>query len=376
MRASLKALAVFTLSLGLFACSSGSTLPPATVIPESSTPLVGDVALRYADPSALPLDIAISVFDQGLQEQQQGERVFPTVRKAESILIPVTLSSVLEESGAWGAVRVVHTPDVYLPLVLDGTILRADGASLELAVTLRAVDGRTLFEKRYRDAATAQDYPVKPGGEPFADLYRAISNDLQRVVEVMDAAQRGTLARLALMRFAADLSPASFARFVERSESGSYTLRSFPADDDPMLERLARLRRQDDLFIDTVDEQYADLGQEVAESYALWREYSFELQRFGDDYKASAADRKSSARRGSYANMQQVYASFRKVKIQEEDLRELVRGFSGESLETVLEVDDGVFRLSGSVQDRYAEWRKIVTRIYELETGDVEPPPR
>jgi hypothetical protein len=67
--------------------------------------------------------------------------------------------------------------------------------------------------------------------------------------------------------------------------------------------------------------------------------------------------------------MQQSYASFRKVKIQEEDFGALVKGFAGESLETVLEVDDGVVRLSGSVEERYREWRGILARIYDLETG-------
>ncbi len=141
-----------------------------------------------------------------------------------------------------------------------------------------------------------------------------------------------------------------------------------------MLLRLQRLRRQDELFIDTVDQQYKDLRDKVAESYALWREYSFELQRYGETYRNEAGDRKRTARRGSYAAMQQVYASFRKVKIQEEDLRNLVAGFTGESLETVLEVDDGVFRLSGSVEDRYREWRDILTRIDSLEKGGLGRP--
>ena len=69
--------------------------------------------------------------------------------------------------------------------------------------------------------------------------------------------------------------------------------------------------------------------------------------------------------------MSQVYASYRKVKIQEEDLRDLVQGFGGDALETVLEVDDGVFRLSGSVDDRYREWQSILARINSLETGDL-----
>ncbi|WOJ94316.1 hypothetical protein R0135_03930 [Congregibacter variabilis] len=364
---------VLILSLLLQACSNNRGVPEAPPEPEPRAPAVGQVQLKTAAASVWPLDVGIAVFDQGLDNRTQGARVFPTVRKAESLLIPVTLSSYLEDSGAWGAVRVVHSNEVFMPLILDGEILRADGAVLELQLRFRAADGSLLLERIYRDEATASDYPVKPGGEPFDDIYRAISNDLLEIAGALTQEQRLNLQRLSLMRFAATLSPASFERFVTTQADGGYSLASFPADGDPMLLRLARVRRQDDLFIDAVDEQYADLRGDVEDSYALWREYNYELQRFGDDYRTTASERKSTARRGTFAAMQQVYASYRKVKIQEEDLRELVKGFSGESLETVLEVDDGVFRLSGSVQDRYAQWRQILTRINALETGGQLP---
>ncbi|EED33136.1 conserved hypothetical protein [gamma proteobacterium NOR5-3] len=372
MRLSL--LGVVCMSMWLLqACSSNRGVPEAPPEPEPRAPAVGTVELQRAAPSSWPLDVGIAVFDQGLDNRNQGARVFPTVRKAESLLIPVTLSSFLEESGAWGAVRVVHSNEVFMPLIVDGEILRADGAVLELQLHFRAADGSLLLERIYRDEAQDSDYPVKPGEEPFEDIYKAISNDLLSITKSLNDERRRTLQRLTLMRFAAELSPATFDRFVTTGGDDRYALASFPADGDPMLQRLSRVRRQDDLFIDAVDEQYADLRGEVEDSYALWREYNYELQRFGDDYRTTAAERKSTARRGTYAAMQQVYASYRKVKIQEEDLRELVKGFSGESLETVLEVDDGVFRLSGSVQDRYAQWRQILTRINALETGGQLP---
>lgn len=363
-------------ALLLSGCSSNRGVPEAPPEPEPLAPPVGVVKLQTGAAPAWPLDIGIAVFDQGLDNRVQGTRVFPTVRKAESLLIPVNLSSFLEQSGAWGVVRVVHSNDVYMPLLIDGEILRADGAVLELQLHVQAADGRMLLEKIYRDEAQSDDYPVRPGSDPFDDIYRAISNDLLAIVRSMSDEKSRELQRLTLMRFATELSPATFDRFVATSGDGLYSLASFPADGDPMLLRLARVRRQDDLFIDSVDEQYANLRQEVADSYALWREYNYELLRFGDDYRSTAAERKRTARRGSYAAMQQVYASYRKVKIQEEDLRELVKGFSGESLETVLEVDDGVFRLSGSVQERYTQWRRILTRINALETGGQLPPAR
>jgi hypothetical protein len=239
---------------------------------------------------------------------------------------------------------------------------------LELAVTLRAADGQQLFARRYRDEATPGDYPVRPGDDPFADLYRAVSNDLVTVVEGLDEGRRRQLARLALMRFGSELAPQTFAPYLAR-EGDAFALRGFPADDDPMLARLSRVRRQDELFIDTVDQQYRDLRDDVGASYDLWRAYGYELETYGAAWRESAAERRIDARRGSFAAMQQVYGTYRKVKLQEEDLRALVRAFGGEALETVITVDDGVFRLSGSVEERYAQWREILGRIYALEAG-------
>ena len=308
-------------------------------------------------------------FDPGVGESTDAERVFPTVRKAESLMMPVMLSRTLEASGAFPLVRVVHDRNISLPLVLTGEIRNADGAELELHLRLRAADGEVLLDRSYRDLAQPSDYPVALGAEPFADLYHAVSNDVLRAVQALPPERRAELQRLALMDFGVQMAPDTFSRFVDTGADGRRRVVGFPAAGDPMLTRLQRIRRQDDLFVDTVDEQYSDLYDRVAESYALWREYSFELQRYGDSYREEAQDRKRNARRGTYAAMQQVYASYRKVKIQEEDLRDLVAGFAGESLETVLEVDDGVIRLQGSVDERYEQWRRIMERIYGLETG-------
>ncbi|MEM1402456.1 MAG: hypothetical protein AAGG55_03945 [Pseudomonadota bacterium] len=366
-------------ALLLSACGTSSTGPVsgATQSASVAAPLpepVGSVAPRAYTGASSTLDIGIAVFDQGLGQATDDGRVFPTVRKAESLILPVILTGFLEDTGAFGVVRVVHDATVQLPLMITGEIREAAGEELALDIQLEAADGSVMLKKVYRDVASQRDYPVS-GEDPFADLYRAIANDVLVALESLSSADRQELQRLSTMRFAAKLAPAGFERFIEAGPDGRYELISYPADGDPMLARLNRVRRQDELFIDTVDEQYGDLFDDVSESYNLWREYSYELRRYGDEYEQTAADRKRTARRGSYAAMSQVYASYRKVKIQEEDLRDLVQGFGGDALETVLEVDDGVFRLSGSVDDRYREWQSILARINSLETGDLESPP-
>jgi hypothetical protein len=361
-----------TAVLGLGACATDSGVPRSSPLrsdaPESDVPLVGTVVLSEAPAQVLPLDVAVAVFDQGLDVQTVDGAVFPTIRKAESLVLPVILSQTLEDSGTFGVVRVTPDTAVSMPLVLSARIIRADGLALELEVRLEAIDGRQLLEKTYRDEAQEGDYR-NAREDPFADLYRAISNDVQTAVLALGDEQRGQLQRLALMRFGASLSPVTFDRFLTSDEDGYLALAGFPAAGDPMLTRLLRLRRQDDLFIDAADEQYSDLLDTVGESYDLWRAYAFELETYGAAYRESAASRRSDARRGSFAAMQQVYATFRKVKLQEEDLNDLVAGFGGEALETVMTTDDGVYRLSGSVASRYEQWRGILSQIYALETG-------
>ena len=370
-------IALFASCLALLvACASAPVSPsPAARPEEPGVPVVGEVSLRrrVADPGvkeAGPLDIAVVVFDRGLDASAVASGdIFPTVRKAESILMPARLATHLEDSGYWGAVRVVHSQLDALPVTVSGEILQADGMSLLLALRATAADGSLLLERRYRDVAVSTDYPVAEDADPFDDLYRAISNDLAEIALSFGEQRRRELERIALMKFAKRLAPDAFADHLEQSADGRLVLRRFPASHDPMLGRLQRLRLQEYLFIDTVDQQYSDLRERVAASYNLLRQYNRELARYGEDYLGDVEQRERAGRRGSYAALQQVYGSFRKVKLQEEDMRELVRGFSGESLETVLAVDDGVVRLDGSVEQRYAQWRDLLARIYALESA-------
>ncbi|MEE4277858.1 MAG: hypothetical protein V2I82_05230 [Halieaceae bacterium] len=367
-------------TLVLCACSSGSgVIAPQAVRPAAvdDAVIVVPTTLQGVPATAWAPDIGVRVFD-GLQPAEPGSDAatlpvaapaFPTIRKAETLLLPTMLARTLRASGAFGVVRVIPDASLRLPLRVSGEILQSDASILDLRITLHGADERVLFSQRYRDRATPADYPVSEGEEPFADLYRSVANDLRAVVADLSREELNGLSQLALMRFGADLSPTSFADYIDETAEGALRLLAYPAEGDPMLDRLRRLRRQDELFVDAVDQQYAELLDSVGESYDLWRAYVFELETFGESYRETAARRDIDARRGSYAAMQQVYASYRKVKLQEEDLRDIVDGFDGEALDTVISTDDGVYRMSGSVRERYEQWRGILSRIYRLEVG-------
>ncbi len=359
----------------LMAACAGAPEPaePAQADPAAARPpAVGAVTLeRAATPPATALDVIIEVFDTGLAEAAAtpgDEPVFAAVRKAEAFYMPLRLREALVESGRWGVVRVAPRPSETAALAISGRIVQSDGVDLVLAV--RAVDarGEVWLDREYRDRAAASDYPVAAGADPFADLYRQVANDL---AEAQRARSVSGLPTVALLRYAQALAPDVFGDYLASGEDGRRELRRAPAAGDPMLARVRRLRNQEYLFIDAADEQYRDLVERFAPTYHLWRQYAHELARYETDYLARAGEREINARRGTYAAMQQTYGRFRRVKMHEQDLEELAEGFGNEVTETVIDVDDRVYRLSGSLATQYDQWREILQRIFALESGGV-----
>ena len=61
-----------------------------------------------------------------------------------------------------------------------------------------------------------------------------------------------------------------------------------------------------------------------------------------------------------------------------ESIRELGESFDSEVEPLVVEVEGQTRRLSGSAEEKYSEWRRILREIYSQETGgvfDAELPP-
>ena len=136
-----------------------------------------------------------------------------------------------------------------------------------------------------------------------------------------------------------------------------------------MMARVERIRDQEYQFIDHIDEQYADLREEMRPTYDLWRQYGREQALYREEYKERVAERDRQGRRGSFAAMSQAYSHYRSSKIQEQDLRELAGGFDNEISPTVMEVNDRVFELDGTLDSQYTQWRDILRQIFALETG-------
>lgn len=318
------------------------------------------------------LDVGVVIFDPGIPADQSTHSklgVFPQIRKVEAKYMPGILRGVLMNSGDWGAVRVLPEALESSELLVTGTILHSDGQRLELQIKARDASGAQWLDRVYSGTTEPLDYPVKASEDPFLDVYRRIASDLLAVRRQKSSKAVTRLREIALMRYASGLAPEVFASYLTRTPEQGFVLARLPAEDDPMIARVVRLRNQEYLFIDTVDEQYVRLSEEMAPTYNLWRQYGAEQALYREEYRERVSSMGSQGRRGSFVALEQTYNAYKWSKIHEQDLDELALGFNNEVAPTVMEVSGTVFKLSGSLDAQYTEWRDILQRIFALETG-------
>ncbi len=324
------------------------------------------------------LEVGVVVFDPGLAapDTPAPETEFPQIRRAEAIYQAVELRRALEATGRWGAVRVMPGDSPLVDLTLRGKILAATGERLLLQVEASDCSGKQWLQGNYEALATESAYPAQGAIDPFDQLYRRIAADLERQLGALASGALQQLRLICRMRYAESLSPEAFAGYLGGGGDLPFTLQRLPAEGDPMLQRVERIRQQEYLFIDNVDEQYGRLHDELQVTYNLWRQNWREQAVYERDYAQRAAGRESSDRSGSYAAMLSDYSTYRAFRIREQDLDELASGFNNEVGPTVVESRGRVFRLSGSLESRYADWRRVLREIFALEMGEiVEQPP-
>jgi len=361
--------------LVLSACNTVGGRVSDALEDEVKSNLVGEVKLVVAHRQPpQPLEVGVVLFDPGIPRdvsKHQELGVYPQIRTAEARYIPYLLRKALVDSNQWGPVRVVPQADSSLALLVQGTIVRADGLQLALDITVRDSSGRVWLDRIYRDEAVERDYlsSQNSGADPFGDIYRKIANDMALAMGRLSKTQLRRVTQIAELMYARQLSPQSFAHYLSESPEGDVELVRLPAVGDPMLARIGKLRDKQHLFTDTVDQHYMSLYEEMSNAYLLWRQYGREIALYKDERERRLQDRQRSGRRGSFTAMQEAYAAYRWSKVQQEDMDELAQGFNNEVAPTVVELDGRVFHLTGSLQKQYQKWQGILEELFALESG-------
>lgn len=350
-------------------------------------------------PEELLLDVGIQLFDPGLPEDEyerymlEENGVFADVRKSEARYLPLRLKQTLETSGFWGAVRLVPSSHV-VDLRVGGLIRKSNGKNLEVDIVAVDATGKEWLDRRYKAEANPMAYHDKETArEPFQDLYNEIANDLYKVSRKRDEDDVLAIRRVSELRFADYLAPTTFESYLEVKKN-KFKIERLPSYEDPMMIRLADIRERDFMFVDTLNEYYADFDARMAEPYDTWRSFSYEEQVALDELnKTKNIERilgiaaiaggvimnqkggrwgRSGGDVAILGGMVAIQDSFNKAeeaKMSRESLRELAASFDSEVAPILIDVEGEVLRLTGSVETQYTTWRQLLRQIFAAETG-------
>ncbi len=363
----------------------------------SGTASVPAIQAAQEIPREQLLDVGVTVFDPGLPPEGQPvpEDVFPELRKAEARFQAIQLMETIQSTGQWGAVRVLPAGHGTTDLRVSGTILLSTG--LKLALDIRAVDsrGKVWLERRYR--AQADDLAYMGSGierrDPFQSIYNEISNDLLEVRTKLRAGEPQEIRQVSRLLFAADLAPDIFEGYLTTNTKGRTIVKRLPARGDPMISRVDTIRASENLFIDTLDQNYASFFATMEEPYGSWRKYTYEEEKaykalkrkaltqqilgglailgaaLADPGSPAASVARDAAMIGGMAAIHAGIATSKEAKIHAEAIRELAASVETELEPVVIEVKGQTLRLSGSAETQYEEWRRLLREIWATETG-------
>ena len=309
------------------------------------------------------LDIGITISsDIPLQSGTAMEGAF---RETEAQLLGAKQRRVFENAGQWGVVRLYPQPSLIPQLMLDMVVLQSDGRQLRVHAMLTGVHGATLLSDTYLDYASSEGVLTADNEDPFTDLFQRIHNDVATKVALMPESE-DYLRQLSFLRYAQQLAPQAFEAYLSR-EGESWQLLRAPAEQDPMYQRISKLREYELLFVDTIDEQLTSALREIDTAYRLWLRASKEQLDWLEKRRARGVNAEGLADDSAFARHQAVYAAYRSLKIHEQGLFELVLDLESESRSTALEIEETVVTLEGTLEQQYREWREALAKIMMLE---------
>lgn len=351
------------------------------------------------------LDVGVAVLDPNIPEtfdEQVEQLVNPDIRRAEAQFMPYFAKNLLQSTGNWGAVRVVPRATHAVDVTVTGKILQSDGERLIQEFTASDARGVVWFTKTYRAEASKYAYSptVPPDIDPFQANYKQLADDMLTYRESLDEATVRTIRATAEMKFARDFSPDAFDTHVRSGPDGGFELLRLPAEDDPMLARVRRVREREYVFIDTLDEHYANYHRQMYGAYQNWRAATYSEAASLRELKAQARTRTWAGVAAIGAGIGGIYesdnpfidatglvaigagaaliknavAKRNEAAMQAEALQELGVAAEAEIMPHTMELENETVRLQGTVDEQYEELRKILRQLYFEDLGLPTPP--
>ena len=382
---------IFILLIAVFVlngCTNSTTIKSTRHVPLQQQ--------TTAIPENQLLNVGVVTFDPGLDESDDDDAVLPEVRNAESYYLANQLRGAIQDSAAWGAVRVLPSTKPVTDVYLQGTILESTGESLKLAIAVSDTSGQAWYKKTYAVKASEYAYQRRKTlqRDPFSGLFNQISNDLLSYREKLDGDTAVKLRTISELRFARDFSPESFDQHIVENRKGRLEISRLPARNDPILARIQKIQMRDDLYVDTMQEYYDNFSLRMEEPYQVWRTESYneviaarELKRQGTGRIlggiaavvvgiVAAGSSDGSARAAAAVAIgsggllvQSGIGKRAEAQMHVEALAELGQSLEAELEPQVIDLEDRTITLTGNVESQYQQWRDVLQKIYRAEIG-------
>jgi hypothetical protein len=379
-------------AVGLSGCASG----PVKHTVEPTEAIHADRALA----DAALLDVGIQVFETAAisAEAAREQSTDPKILEAEARFIPFHLKKTLQQTGQWGAVRVVPARAEEVDVNVSGKLLESNGERLRVEIKIVDATGRVWFHNEYAAEVTEKSYEAldkKRDGDPYQDLYNRVANDMLAFRQQINEKEIAAIRQVALLKFARSVVPYAFATHLVQDKEGTLKVSRLPADNDPMYERVNRIRAREHMFIDTVNNYYGNLYDDMRQPYGQWRRsYLQELNQKRELERkvwerrilgamaivgAAVIGSNSSSTGGAVARDILIIGGYEIIrssgqiandaKVHEAALKELGVSFKADVAPVLDEVEGRTLKLSGSVDAQYAEWRRTLRELFTAETG-------
>ena len=205
------------------------------------------------------------------------ETDYSSVLQSEAVWFTNQLKRTLDESNAWGLVRALPRDNLGLDVYVTGTLLESNGEVIRLLISAKDSTGQEWFSKEYDQRASAYAYnpEVNLPGDPFQATFNEVANDMFNYRASLSGQQLVNIRSVSKVLFARDFVPDAFDGFVQTNEAGQLSLNRIPADNDPMMLRVERIRSRNDLFLDVVQDYYRAFNRRMEGPYQEWRKLSY-----------------------------------------------------------------------------------------------------
>jgi hypothetical protein len=391
----------------LAACTAGCVVHETRPLPK-----INATQADHEIPADELLDVAVREFDPGIppeiakdEQALNKKRIYPDIRRAESRYVATMLRGTLEASGQWGAVRVVPESVQFVDVQVSGKITESTGAKLALQVTVKDSSGWTwINNKRYESSADTGSYKTDAAlkaRDPFQNVYSEVANDMLAAREALTVQNRRDIRRVTQLAFARDLAPQAMDGYLDHDPKGLLKVVRLPATDDPISARIDRIRERDSGVVDTMNGYYANFADQMSDSYGQWRRASFEEiekeqrtlnQARTRTYLGAAAILASvfvpqqcgvydyNCRRvetavrtagaiGGAASILSGLKKYSDAKTHAQALKELSESFQNDVAPQVVDVEGRTLKLTGTAEEQYREWRKLLHELYLEDNG-------